>query len=72
MPASQGLIAALLSAVFASSKDIVSKKVSSNVDGTISAFASFAYALPYYAVVLAAVAYFAPSQLAVSGIFLSS
>ena len=48
-----GLIVALLSAVFASSKDTVSKKLAGSVDGTVSAFASFFFALPFYLVVLA-------------------
>lgn len=47
------IIAAILSAVFGSSKDLVSKKIAFNVNGTISAFASFLFALPFYFVVLA-------------------
>ena len=43
-----GVIAALLSAILASSKDIVSKKLSVSVDGTVSSFASFLFALPFY------------------------
>lgn len=43
-----GYLAAFLSAVFASSKDLVSKKLSFSVDGTTSAFASFLFAIPYY------------------------
>ena len=50
----QGVLFALLSAIFSSSKDFMSKKVSFNVDGTVSALASFAFALPYYAAVLLA------------------
>src|SRR5262245_15172062 len=49
-----GLFASLLSAVLAASKDLVSKRLASRLDGTASTFASFAYALPYYALVLAA------------------
>jgi drug/metabolite transporter (DMT)-like permease len=48
-----GILAALLSAVFSTSKDIVSKKLTVHIDGTASAFASFAFALPFYVVVLA-------------------
>src|SRR5262245_56198158 len=48
-----GLFASLLSAVLAASKDLVSKRLASRLDGTASTFASFAYALPYYALVLA-------------------
>src|SRR4029077_16907185 len=47
-----GILAALLSAVFSTSKDIVSKKLTVKIDGTASAFASFAFALPFYLVVL--------------------
>jgi drug/metabolite transporter (DMT)-like permease len=47
-----GLLAALSSAVFASAKDLVSKKLASGLDGTASTFASFAFALPFYAVLL--------------------
>jgi len=43
-------LAALTATVFSVSKDMVSKSVASRVDGTTSTLASFAYALPYYAV----------------------
>jgi drug/metabolite transporter (DMT)-like permease len=48
-----GILAALLSAVFSSSKDILSKKLAVHIDGAASTFASFAFALPFYALVLA-------------------
>lgn len=48
-----GIIFALSAAVFMTAKDIVSKKLSSRLDGTFSAFASFAYALPFYFAALA-------------------
>lgn len=48
-----GLIATLLSTLFVTSKDTVSKKLASRVDGTVSAFASFFFALPFYLLVLA-------------------
>lgn len=48
-----GYLLALLSAVFASAKDLVSKKLASGVSGTVSAFASFAFAIPFYLVLLA-------------------
>ncbi len=48
-----GLIAALTSAVLASAKDLVSKRLAFRLDGTASTFASFAYALPFYLVILA-------------------
>src|SRR5271167_3489051 len=48
-----GLLASLLSAVFGSAKDVVSKRLSFHLHGTVSTFASFAFALPYYLLVLA-------------------
>jgi drug/metabolite transporter (DMT)-like permease len=48
-----GLLAALLSTAFSSAKDLVSKRLADRLHGTISTFASFAFALPYYVVVLA-------------------
>ncbi len=48
-----GYAAALLSAIFGSAKDLVSKKLAFTVDGTTSAFASFVYALPYYLICMA-------------------
>lgn len=47
-----GVFAALGSAVFATSKDLVSKRVASRVDSTVSTCASFLYALPFYGVML--------------------
>ena len=47
-----GVLAALGSAVFATSKDIVSKRVAARVDSTVSTCASFIYALPFYALIL--------------------
>jgi drug/metabolite transporter (DMT)-like permease len=47
-----GFLAALLSAVFASSKDLVSKRLAYQIDGTTSTFASFGFALPFYLLVL--------------------
>ncbi|NDC37647.1 MAG: DMT family transporter [Proteobacteria bacterium] len=48
-----GLLAALISTVFVTSKDTLSKKLASRVDGTVSAFASFLFAIPFYLVLLA-------------------
>jgi drug/metabolite transporter (DMT)-like permease len=48
-----GFFAAMLSAVFSSSKDLLSKRLAFRLDGTTSTFASFAFALPFYVVVLA-------------------
>jgi drug/metabolite transporter (DMT)-like permease len=47
-----GYFAAILSALFHTSKDLMSKQLASAVDGTTSAFASFVYALPFYFVCL--------------------
>src|SRR5262249_45357823 len=51
-----GLLAALLSSVFSSSKDLMSKRLAFRLDGTVSTFASFAFALPFYVVLLAVLA----------------
>lgn len=48
-----GLLAALLSTVFSSSKDLMSKRLAYRLDGTVSTFASFAFALPFYLLLLA-------------------
>jgi drug/metabolite transporter (DMT)-like permease len=48
-----GIIAVLLSCVFVTSKDVLSKKLAVRIDGTASTFASFAFALPFYLLVLA-------------------
>src|SRR5262249_416615 len=47
-----GFFAATLSAIFSSSKDLLSKRLAFRLDGTTSTFASFAYALPFYIAVL--------------------
>ena len=49
-----GVILSLLAAVLGSSKDLLSKKVSFGLQGGLSAFASFLFALPFYFVLLAA------------------
>lgn len=49
-----GIIAALISALFSTSKDLVSKRLSFSVDGTTSTFASFAFALPFYILLIVA------------------
>ena len=48
-----GLLLSFLSSLLAAAKDLVSKRLASRLDGTVSTFASFAFALPYYGVVLA-------------------
>jgi uncharacterized membrane protein len=47
-----GLLAALFSATLAGAKDLLSKRLAFDIDGTTSTFASFAFALPFYVVVL--------------------
>jgi drug/metabolite transporter (DMT)-like permease len=49
-----GIIATLLAACAATAKDLVSKSVASKVNPDISTFASFLFALPFYAIILAA------------------
>ncbi len=53
-----GFLLAVLSALLNTTKDLLSKRLASLVDGTTSTFASFAYALPFYALLLACL-YFA-------------
>lgn len=48
-----GLLAALLSTIFSSSKDLMSKRLAYHADGTVSTFASFASAVPFYLLLLA-------------------
>ena len=47
-----GYFAVIVAALLASSKDLVSKRLAADVDGLTSTFASFAFALPFYAVLL--------------------
>ena len=47
-----GILACLIGAFTFSAKDVVSKLLSVRVDGTSSTFASFAFAVPYYLLVL--------------------
>lgn len=48
-----GFLLALLSSAFSAAKDLVSKKLAFRLHGTASTFASFAYALPFYLLLLA-------------------
>lgn len=47
-----GAFLAFLAAILASAKDIYSKSLSSTITGNVSAFTSFAYALPFYVILL--------------------
>ena len=53
-----GVICGVLAAALATSKDMTSKKLSKNIDGYTSAFASFLFALPFYAAILIASYFF--------------
>jgi drug/metabolite transporter (DMT)-like permease len=48
-----GLFAAVLCTVFSAAKDLLSKRFSFRMDGMTSTFASFAFALPFYVLLLA-------------------
>ena len=47
-----GVIFAFLAAGFATAKDTFSKSLSASISGTVSAFTSFAFALPFYGLLL--------------------
>jgi len=66
-----GITAALLSAVCATAKDIVSKGVAPQVSGRVSALASFLFALPYYLGVLGVLYLLGIETFTVSGPFLT-
>lgn len=52
-----GLLFASISTVLVSAKDVVSKKIASSIDPSLSSFASFFFALPFYLAAIAS-AYF--------------
>ncbi|MCC6954436.1 MAG: EamA family transporter, partial [Deltaproteobacteria bacterium] len=66
-----GSLLALIAAVLNSAKDTTSKLLASNVDPTISTFASFAFALPFYLVLLAVLLLSGHEVVTLSGVFLS-
>ena len=47
-----GILISLISACFLSSKDLISKRISFDVSGVVSAFASFFFCLPFYLVAM--------------------
>src|SRR5262245_30896848 len=49
-----GIFAVFLSTIFTVSKDILSKGLAFRIDGMTSTFSSFAFALPFYVILLAA------------------
>jgi drug/metabolite transporter (DMT)-like permease len=52
-----GFLLASFSAVFSSSKDLISKRLALRLDGMTSTFASFAFALPFYVAALIVLAW---------------
>lgn len=64
-----GTIFSLLAAVIGASKDLVSKRLAFTLHGTLSAFASFLYALPFYVLVLAVLWILGIEAFAFSGAF---
>lgn len=65
-----GLSASFASAIFSSAKDLFSKRIALKVDGTVSAFASFAFALPFYLLCIAIVFASGHDIFSISGPFL--
>src|SRR5262249_1140287 len=65
-----GLFLAFIASTLATSKDLVSKRLASRLDGTASTFASFAFALPYYVVVLTVLWLLGNKTFALSSAFL--
>ena len=47
-----GALLALIATLFQTAKDLVSKRIAFSTSGAVSAFASFAFALPFYGVLL--------------------
>jgi uncharacterized membrane protein len=66
-----GLIYALITAVSATTKDIVSKSLASKVDSDVSTFASFLFALPFYVVIILVAILCGGAPLAYGGSFLA-
>jgi drug/metabolite transporter (DMT)-like permease len=64
-----GVIAALISACTSTAKDLVSKLVSGRVHPDVSTFASFAYALPFYLVIMVGLTLWGDETLAFSRTF---
>jgi len=66
-----GFLIALVSAVSATAKDIVSKALAGKVNSDVSTLASFLFALPFYGVVIVVAQIFGLQPLAYSGTFLT-
>lgn len=65
-----GVLATCLAALFSTSRDLVSKRVSTSVDGVVSACASFLFALPYYVLLLTVLWLLGFETFAISNTFL--
>lgn len=65
-----GVIAALIGAVTSTAKDLVSKLLADRVEPDLSTFASFLFALPFYAAIFAGLAFYGTEQAACSSTFL--
>lgn len=66
-----GVVLSLLAAVFSASKDLISKHLALTLHGTLSAFASFLFALPYYLLILLVLWLLGLEEFAVSREFLA-
>ena len=66
-----GLVAAFVSAFLHTAKDLVSKSLAADVDSIVSTFASFAFALPFYILLLAILLWTGHEELVFSSSFLS-
>jgi len=66
-----GIIALILSTLFATGKDLVSKKVSNEISATVSACTSFIFALPWYLIFLLILYLFDENTFKYSGFFLT-
>lgn len=66
-----GFLLAIVSAVSATAKDIVSKSLASRVNPDVSTFASFVFALPYYLILIVGLTALGFEPLAYTGAFLT-
>jgi uncharacterized membrane protein len=66
-----GVLAALFTAVMSSAKDLVSKMLAHRVDPDVSTFASFAFALPFYAVIAVGFSVYGYEEIQISSTFLT-
>ncbi len=64
-----GLLVAFVCAFLSSSKDLISKRLASRLDGMTSTFASFGFALPYYFVLLAILYFLGKEHFSYSRLF---